>query len=68
MMVIFYRDSVVPVIPTMNGNRSNAKNYKFQVISVGINNRIAIAQLRPIDIGDENEKCRYFLVVYCEDE
>jgi hypothetical protein len=55
----FYRDSILPVITNMNRYGNNTGS-RFRVINVGIGNRMAVGQLRPTDIGDENDTRRYF--------
>jgi len=62
---MIYRDYILPVITNMNSYSSYISAHKccaeiqYQLLSVGISNRISIAQF-----GDEDEKCRYFLAVY----
>jgi hypothetical protein len=62
---MIYREYLLPVITSMNSNSSHVSAQKscaeiqYQLLSVGISNRISIAQF-----VDEDEKCRYFLAVY----
>src|SRR5213080_3658522 len=62
---MIYRDYLLPVINSMNiysnngGTQKGCAEIHYQLLSVGVSNRISIAQF-----VDEDEKCRYFLAVY----
>jgi hypothetical protein len=62
---MIYRDYLLPVITSMNsyssyvGAQKGCAEIQYQLLSVGVSNRISIAQF-----VDEDDKRRYFLAVY----